>query len=142
MKIQPIIDRLKAVTTTLGGRIGGAAEYSSETEATRLALPCAFVMRFNGSAPEPDTFDATMQIVTEEFGVVVAVSNSVDARGQAAAESLDDVMEDIINALLGWKPSSGEHNPFEYVRDDHVGMDRATLVHQFIFRTSGVISSI
>ncbi len=142
MKIQPIIDRLKAATTTLGGRVAGAAEFSAELEETRLTLPCAFVLRANGSATEADTFDATMQMLTEEFAVIVAISTASDTRGQAASESLDDVMEDIINALLGWRPTTVERLPFEYARDDHVSVDRARLWHQFIFRTSGVISSI
>jgi hypothetical protein len=142
LKVQPIIDQLKAVSTTLGGRVAGAAEFSAELEAAQMALPCAFVFRSNGEATAPDTFDETMQMLTEEFAVVVAVSNAVDTRGQAAAEALDDVMEDVINALLGWSPTAVERNPFEYVRDDHVSVDRSRLWHQFIFRTSGVISSI
>lgn len=141
MKVQPIIARLKAVSTTLGGRIAGAAEFAAEVEATRLTLPCAFVMRGSGVGNPVATVGPIVQEVVEEFAVVVAVSNSADTRGQAAAESLDDVMADLRAALLGWIPDD-DHNAFEFVRDDHVGLDRARLWHQFVFRTSGAIASL
>jgi hypothetical protein len=141
MKVQPIIDRLKAVSTTLGGRIAGAAEFSAEVEAARLSLPCAFVLRASGEASEAATLGAVVQMLTEDFAIVVAVDASADGRGQAAAEALDDVMADLIAGLLGWSPDA-THNAFEYVRDDHVAIDRARLWHQFTFRTSGAISSL
>lgn len=141
MKVQPIIDRLKAVSTTLGGRIAGAAEFSAEVEAARLALPCAFVLRASGEGSEPDTIGAVVQMLTEDFAIVVAVDNSADSRGQAGAEALDDVMVDLLARLLGWSPDA-THNAFSYVRDDHVSLDRARLWHQFIFRTSSAIASL
>lgn len=141
MKVQPIIDRLKAVSTTLEGRVAGAAEFSAEVEAARFALPCAFVLRANGVASEADTIGAVVQGLTEEFGICVAVDNRADARGQAAAEGLDDVFADLLEALLDWA-ADDFHTGFEFVRDDHVGLDRARLWHQFTFRTTSAISSL
>lgn len=141
MKVQPIIDRLKSVSTTLGGRIAGAAEFSAEVEAARLAVPCAFVLRASGEASEASTLGEVVQMFTEDFAVVIAVDNSVDTRGQAAAEALDDVLYDVIGSLLGWE-ADAVHNAFVMVRDDHVAIDRARLWHQAIFRTQSAIASL
>jgi hypothetical protein len=141
MKVKPIIDRLKAEAATFGGRVAGAADFSAETEAARLGLPCAFVLRAGGGGSDAATVGAIVQLVNEEFGVIVAVNNSADERGQAAAETLDDVLDDVVAALLGWAPDA-EHNPFEYVRDDHLTLDRGRLWHQITFRTSSVIASL
>lgn len=141
MKVQPIIDRLKSVSTTLSGRIAGAAEFSAEVEAARLALPCAFVLRASGEATDADTVGAVVQMLTEDFAVVIAVDNTGDTRGQAGAEAIDDVLYDVIGSLLGWSPDT-THNALTMVRDDHVAIDRARLWHQVIFRTSSAIASL
>lgn len=147
MNVEPIIARLKAKTTTLGGRIAGAAEFGIEVEAARMALPCAFVMRASGTASDAATLGEVVQTVLEEFGIAIAIDNNGDARGQEAAKQLDEVMRDIRRALLGWIPDpgvddDGPHNAFEIVSDAQIAIDRGRLWHQYVWRTSTTYSSV
>lgn len=141
MKVKPIIDRLKAETTVFGGRVAGAAQFGDAVENSDLVVPSAFVFRVGGEAPPGDAIGGVVQVVGEVFAVVVAVDNTADQRGQAAAEALDDVLADLLPALLGWQPDD-DHNAFEYVRDDHLAMNRARLWHQFQFSTQSAFSSV
>ncbi len=139
MRIKPIIDRLKTNALSLGGRVSGASEFSAEVEAMRLPLPCAFVLRASGEAQSATSLGAVLQMVNQDFAIVIAVDNSKDTRGQDGAESLDAILEDVQLALLGWTPPVEEHNAFEFVRDDHISIDRSRLWHQTIYRTIGPI---
>lgn len=141
MKIHGIIEKLKEEVPVFGGRVAGTAQYSAELEAVRLPLPCAYVYRAGGVASEAATLGATVQILEQTFGVIIAVDNSLDGRGQAAAETLDDVLDEVIEALLGWLPDD-EHNAFEFVRDEHLEINRGRLWHLALFRTSNPISSL
>lgn len=141
MKTTPIIQRLIEAAPILGGRVAGAADFNAEVEATRLGVPCAFVMRSSGEASDAATLGEVIQMLTEEFAVVLVVDNSVSTVGQPAEDNLAPVYEEVMEALLGWI-DNGTHNSLVFVRDDHVGLDRSRLWHQMLFRTSSSISSL
>lgn len=140
MKVRPIIDRLKAECAIFSGNVAGAAEFVDAIEQSQLPLPHAFVFRVGGEAPPSESIGEVVQVVAETFAVVVAVDASADTRGQSAAESLDDVLAQLMPALLGWEPD-GDHVAFEYVRDDHLQINRARLWHQFQFATQSAVAS-
>lgn len=144
MKLRPIIDHLKAETTSFGGRIAGASEYASEVEAGRMTMPCAFVVRGTVSTDgESASVGAVVQVLAEEFGIAVAVDNT-DKRGQDSEEVLDDIRRDLLQALLGWLPpgTEGHYNAFDYVGDTPIELNRARVWRLFVFRTSTAISSL
>jgi hypothetical protein len=141
MKLKPIIDQLKVATTSFNGRIAGASEYAAGVESTRLVVPCAFVMRGQVFTDEARTLGEVVQMMTEEFGIAVAVDNSQDERGQMAEELLDDIRQDLIQALLGWAPDE-THNAMEYGGDVPIEINRGRLWRLFVFRTSGAIASL
>jgi hypothetical protein len=80
-------------------------------------------------------------MLTEEYVIVIAVDNSTDTLGHGAEQLLDPVLVEVRQALLGWSWDD-LHNVLVYVRDDHVGFDRARLWHQMIFSTSSAIESL
>jgi hypothetical protein len=150
VKLKPIIDKLKAETTTLNA-VSGASEYAAEVEASRLPMPCAFVVRgtvaVDGEsrsmgAIAPDR-GAIEQILYEEFGIAVAVDNN-DKRGQGSEELFEDIRNDLFRALLGWIPaeSDGHYNAFEYAGDTTLELNRARVWRLFVFRTSRALSSL
>lgn len=141
MKTTPIINRLISDAPILGGRVAGVAEFNAEVEAVRLGLPCAFVMRSSGEASDAATLGEIVQILTEEFAIVLGVDNSVSTVGQPAEDNLAPVYEEVMEALLGWTDSP-THNSLVFVRDDHIGFDRSRLWHQMLFRTQSAISSL
>jgi hypothetical protein len=142
MKTTPIILRLIEAAPILGGRVAGAADFNEEVEAVRLGLPCAFVMRSSGEASDATTLGEVIQMLTEEFAIVLAIDNSVSTTGQPAEDNLAPVYEEVMEALLGWIDNNGTHNSLTFVRDDHVGFDRSRLWHQMLFRTQSTISSL
>jgi len=141
MSLPAIIDRLKANAPLFAGNVAGAAEFSAEAEAMRLPLPMAFVMRNGSSTSEATTLGEVLQLMTEEYAVVIAVDNSTDTLGHAAEQLLEPVIEQVRKALLGWTWDT-LHNGMTFSRDDHVGFDRARLWHQMIFSTESVIASL
>jgi hypothetical protein len=87
------------------------------------------------------TADATLQVLTERFGVIVAMSNAADYRGQASTEALDDIKAELLAALLGFE-ADADHVAMEYAGGRHLAMNRARLWHQFDFVTQVVISTL
>lgn len=141
MSLTAIIDRLKTAAPIFGGRVAGAAEFGAEAEAARLGLPMAFVMRAGGEASDAGTMGAVVQMLTEEYAIIIAVDNSADTFGHAAEQALDPVIVEVRRALLGWTWDD-VHNALVFERDDHVSFDRARLWHQMIFSTSSAIDSL
>jgi len=142
MNTIPIIQRLIVAAPILGGRVAGAADFNAEVEAVRLGLPCAFVMRSGGEVQgDPATLGEVIQMLVEEFAVVIAVDNSASTVGQPAEDNLDPVYKEVMEALLGWTDDD-THNSLVFVRDDHVGFDRSRLWHQMLFNTTSSISSL
>lgn len=143
MKLLPIINQLKAATTLFAGRIAGASEYANEVVAASMQLPCAFVMRGSITTPEnPDAVGELVQVLTEEFGVAVAVDNSLDGRGQAAEEFLDDIRTELLKALLGWQPPDPDQNTFVYAGEQPLEINRGRLWRLFLFSTMSTRSSL
>lgn len=141
MKLKPVIDRLKASAPTFGGRVAGTAEFAIASQADELAVPHAFVVPLGEVVADNATMNMVVQPVTDVFGVIVAVSNLGDDRGQAASEQLDDLRTELHVALLGWEPSA-EHGHSEYRGAIHLGMNRGRLWHQFEFGSLWVAANL
>jgi hypothetical protein len=141
MKLKIVIDRLKAEAPVFEGRVAGAAEFETEVENTDLAVPCAFVIRLADTPGASLTAGEIVQPLDERVGVLVAVSNAGDRRGQDGAEDLDDIRAALWEALLGWAPSD-EHGAIQYRGARHLGMNRARLWHQFDFSALAVVSTL
>ena len=141
MSLAAIINRLKIEAPLFNSNVAGAAEFSAEAEAMRLPLPMAFVMRQGSTTSEATTLGEVLQLLTEEYAIVIAVDNSTDTLGHAAEQLLEPVIEEVRHALLGWTWDA-VHNGMTFDRDEHVGFDRARLWHQMIFCTESVISSL
>ena len=103
---------LALVTARLAGTaglldVGGAAEYFAARESLKR-WPAAFVL------PAKDTSAANVfateeidQRVTARYGVIIAVRNLRDAKGEAAMADLTPIRHAVWDQLLGWIPASG-----------------------------------
>lgn len=138
MKVKTLVDRIKTACPSFSGRVAGTAEFEAQVENTDLSVPCAFVLRQADIPNESTTANVVVQQIMERFSVIVVVDNSADARGFTGGEAIDDLKDELFDGLLGWEPDA-DHTGMEYVGGQHLFMNRARLIHEFVFSTSTVV---
>lgn len=116
MLSQPIVDLLKSLDT-LGvkdfSKVAGASDFASAKEDLKNP-PAAYVVPLADVARPNDLLgDSVEQLVTEKFGVIIAVKNVRDVRGDAVNAALETLRKKTINALLGFVPATG-YAPVQY----------------------------
>lgn len=85
-------------------KIAGAADFASAGADLKGKLPAAYVIPMTERAGGNSLVSAVSQHTEARFGVVLAVSNLRDARGQNAHGDLAPLRAAVIAALLGWQP--------------------------------------
>lgn len=104
MNSQLLIDRLKSQCLLLRD-VGGAADFAAAQEGLRNKTPAAFVVPLAENATRNSSATLVVrQQVTQQFAVILAVSNLKDARGEKALNDLHQVREQIFEKVLGWSP--------------------------------------
>ncbi len=102
------IERLRSqVGAPLLG-VDGAAELAAIQAARRVGTPYAWVIPVGEQAGGSALLSAVSQRVVERVGVVIAVANRRDARGEAAHNTLRAVRRAIKDTLIGWLPDPAE----------------------------------
>lgn len=132
MQIEIIIQALRERCPSFAGRIGGAAGFKELEESTSLPVPSAFVIPIDDNPKDSKAINSVRQELTDSFAVIVAISNTVDERGQAAFRSVRDLRAEIWAALLGWRPDLS-YNGITYEGGTLLRMNRARLWYQFEF---------
>jgi hypothetical protein len=132
MQLNPIIEELRERCPVFANRIAGAAEFKMLDERASLAVPFAFVIPLDDSPESQQSGTGYRQTLKEGFGVVVAVSNVSDEKGQNSTASIHNLRATLWAALLGWQPSD-RHDAVVYEGGQLMGMDRARLWYQFDF---------
>ncbi|HWO99200.1 MAG TPA: hypothetical protein VNL74_01030 [Methylococcus sp.] len=96
-------------------QIGVAAGLEQAVDALR-AYPSVFLYQPSESAAENENLDGVLQQVTDRFGVLIAVRDLSDARGEAALRQIDVLRRDLKAALLGsWEdPTDVPPETIEY----------------------------
>lgn len=123
---------LALVTARLAGTtglmdIGGAVEYFAAREALKR-WPAAFVLPAKDTAA-PNAFadGALDQQVVARYGVILAVRNLRDAKGEAAMADLTPLRQAVWTQLLGWVPAAG-FSPCTYGGGRLLDLDEAAQV--------------
>lgn len=134
MKIGLIALRLREANTRFENRVAGVAELARAYDHT-LQQNMAFVLPLGESAA-PNAYDSGInQMLTERFGVIVAVRTDVtegDKLGLSAYDMLHDVRTELFGALLGWEPDGADSKVY-YKGGVLLSITRATLWYQFEF---------
>jgi len=135
MKIGPVVLKLRLAKTRFNNNIAGAAELSFALRGT-LKEEMAFVVQLAENA-SANTLDSSVnQLVTERFGVIVALNNGVsdrDKTGLTAYDSLFDVRAQLWKALLGWEMEDAE-TLISYSGGRVIGINKAQFWYQFEFQ--------
>lgn len=132
MKLELVIAQLRARCPTFAQRVAGAAEYQIVPESTAISVPAAFVIPLADDPEENGAETGVRQRLVETFGVVVALSNVTDERGQTAYSAVHEIRKEIWKALLGWVPDE-DYGAVQYAGGNLVQLDRARLWWQFEF---------
>jgi len=111
--IAGVQDRLSAQVPALR-TVEGAVEFAAlQKPPLDAKLPAAFVMAAEDrAAPNTMASQVLRQEVTRTIRVVLFVRSLRDARGAAAAEQLETLMDAVRDALIGWLPP-GARKPLE-----------------------------
>ena len=140
MQLELIIAQLRALCPSLAGRVAGAAEFKPVQEAAALPVPCAFVIPIDDRPDPPKAVNAVGQEMTDSFGVIVALDNRTDEKGQSASAGVHVIRAEIWSALLGWIPGPVNtvnpatfYNGIFYEGGSLLSLDRARMWYQFEF---------
>lgn len=133
-----VIARLKDQVPELQ-EVGGAADLAFIQKLRDFRTPSAFVI-LAVETPVPRQSGApgaaTRQMVQVQFGVVVAVRNYRDNKGQAAADDLRPELGRVRDALIGWVPPglTGARD-CQLVQGKVIDYDTDTLVWTDLYQT-------
>lgn len=134
MRPSLIIPRLRAQCPTLANRVAGSASYQQAMVQSDFAVPHAFVLLQGEDADGDVTLSDLDQALTARVGIVVCVSNTTDERGQAASETILDIRNELLTALVGWTPDLTKYGPILYRgMPDDPDVTRARAWAQFDF---------
>lgn len=117
---QLVITRLGSLVPATLKKVGGAVDVPATEEAVaRLAkekLPAAYILPLADRAGANVTgTEIVEQMVECRYGVLLAISNLRDPRGEQAQADLRAVRQAIMDALLGWAPAA-DYDPCEYAQ--------------------------
>lgn len=137
---QWVIERLQAEVSLLKN-VAGAAELARAAEDLKQN-PSAFVLpgaeRATGSVTGTSVVS---QQNTTRFGVVIAVQNLRDPRGDKAQEDLRTLRTAIMAALHGWQPDS-DFDPIEFGGGRLLQLNDQVLWWQDDFLTTNLLRSL
>lgn len=150
MKLGKIALKIRLGNTRFEQRVFGAADLETLTDAT-LTNELAFVIPLSDSAPANTNDNSVNQLITENFGVVVALKSDVsqaDKTGLIPSDLLHTVREEIFKSVLGWQiPNTDDDKTcYEglvyYIGGTLINFNRAWLWWQFTFGVTLRIDSL
>lgn len=136
-----VITRLRAQVAAFSNRVGGSSAEARASEDTELAVPHAFVLPAGTEEGEISLSDITQEMPIR-FRVMIAVSNTSDARGQAGTSALLGLAASVMQALIGWHPLTNYAGCICEGIEDDFSSNRATLWGTVVFRTSAALSDL
>jgi hypothetical protein len=138
MLSQPVVDVIAAFNT-VGvkdfNKVAGAADFASAKEDLKNP-PAAYVIPLDDAAKPNDLLYGTQveQHVIERFGVILAIRNLRDIRGDAVNVTLETLRNKTIAGLLGFVPTTG-YDPVQYGGGKLLLLDLGTTWWQLNFIT-------
>lgn len=135
MKLDAAIAQLRLYAPVFGGRVAGAADFDRGLrDQVWLDYPAAYVIPLDEEATPNASGPGLIQTVTERIGVIIALSNLDDRRGQAPAATYEEMRAAIFGAVLNWRPdANSQPRGYAYGGGQLRDFDRGRLFYQFEF---------
>ena len=138
MLSQPVINQLIAIQVAgvaVFNRVSGAANFAAAHEDLKNWITAAYVIPLADVAKPNDLMGLNVeQHVIERFGVILAVKNFRDQRGDAINIALETARSKVIQALMGFSPGVG-YDPVQYGGGRILQLDVITTWWQLEFIT-------
>lgn len=128
-----IIARLDAQVVALK-KVAGAVDLAAAQADIKNQTPAAWVIELDNRAGANEIASQVSQRDAVRFGVIFAVSNLRDARGEAALADAKPLREAAMTALLGWQPGTG-YDLCEYVGGALLALETPVLWWQDVYAT-------
>jgi len=136
MRLGYVVLKLRLANTSFENRIGGSAALALALEST-LAQEMVFVIPLSETVPANAYDSGINQLITERFGLVVALkmdADPADKTGIRAFDRLHDVRAEFLSVLSGWEmPDAGVDSLVYYVGGRLLDFNRAWMWYQFEF---------
>jgi len=133
MLLQPIANQLIAQVTDFR-KVAGAANFAAAQEDLK-ATPSAYVIPLSDVAQRNTLVGLSVsQRVIERFGVILAVDNKRDVRGDAVNAVLEPIRAATLVALLGMVPAT-DYDPVLYAGGRLLLLDVSVMWWQLEFTT-------
>lgn len=133
MNLNAVITQLRQRAPVFANRVAGAAKFQVLPEGANLQVPAAYVIPLDENPEPQQSSNGYRQVVEDSFAVVVALSNTVDERGQAAVTTVHDIRKLLVRALVGWQPGD-DYDQIAYDGGSLLHLDRARMYYQFEFK--------
>jgi len=145
MKVDPIITRVRQQDSgnywgaSGSRRVYGAADLAGvEAAFDGVVTPSAFIYLTDDSVDEEITGQGQQLNIDERFDIVVVLDNTADPRGHGAVNESQDARDNLIAALHGWEPGSG-NEAVRYQGGTLASFDASKLLWVFTFETTRVV---
>lgn len=135
MLLGPVIDLLKSQVADFHNRVDGAADFVAAQEKARQPRSAFVIPLADRAGPNLFEFGSIEQHVTERFGVILLLANKQDQTGKASYQELQTFRRHVIDALLGWQPST-DYDPVIYGGGRMLMINGAELWWQLDFITA------
>lgn len=123
--------------------VAGAADYAAVRELRGFRTPSAYVVTAQErDAPEPNQTQrrtSGRQHAETTFGVILALRNYRDVRGESATDDARPLIGAVRDALMGWTPGLGIMRPIEWQQGDVLDYDQSVLLWAEVFTTKHFI---
>ncbi len=142
MKLSAVALKLRLADTSFEDRIGGSAALALAVEST-LAVEMVFVIPLLESTNDNEYDNTINQVVTERFGLVVALKmddDLTDKTGIQAFDRLHDIRSEFFKALLGWQMPEAE-SICAYAGASFLDFHRGWLWYQYSFEVKTRLGS-
>lgn len=143
MDLTDVIARIRdQAAGTFGTRVAGAGNLErvlEDVEGGRFKANAACWVLWRDEPLDSQTADRVTQRIDDIYDIVVALSNTADERGQAAADNAKAVRDTLIATLNNWQPTGSTYAPLQYVGSEEQASTRAHLWWLFSFRTFTVV---
>lgn len=129
-----LIAQVRSFCPSLAGRVAGAAAFKEAitlAESANMMVPAGYVVPLDDEA-EAISQNGSRHRLTDHFGVVVAISNRPDERGQQAATDAYGLRRELWRALIGFRPGA-DYDGIHYTGKTLLKMDRSRVWVQFEF---------
>lgn len=122
-------------------KVAGAADFASAGMDLKGKLPAAYILPLAERAGGNSLVMEVSQKIEVRFGVMLAISNLRDARGQNAQGDLAPLRTAVLAALIGWQPDPG-HDPVLFGSGRVIQLQDGVLWWQDEFVTAYYLRSV